>query len=79
MKLTKKHIGGLFTVHGSDGSWAYQLIDVNKGNLLFYVFGSTPSRYESEPDTHTDWQIFKPRKRDAVWDTGAWEQARRTK
>lgn len=79
MKLTKKHIGGLFHVRGSDGSWAYQLLDVKKGILLFYVFGSYPFRYESEPDTHHDWEAFKPQKRDPMWDKGAWEQARFTK
>lgn len=79
MKLTSKHVGGLFDVPGSDGSWAYQLIDIKKGKLLFYVFGSNPSRYESESIRNNDWQIFKPQVRNPRWDTGAWEQARFTK
>lgn len=78
MKLTKKHIGGLFDVRGSDGSWAYQLIDVKKGELLFYVFGSSPSRYEIESNRHTDWQVFQPQPRDPVWDIEGWKTGRRS-
>ena len=35
MKLTKKHIGQIFDVDGSDGSWWYRLLDVKNKRLLF--------------------------------------------
>jgi len=56
MKLTKKHIGQLFDNYG-DGSWMYQLVDVNKkGHLLFWSF--TCDGFVI--DDHTDWQPFVP-------------------
>lgn len=78
MELAKKHIGGLYDCRGSDGSWAYQLIDVKKGELLFYVFGSL-GRYEIDSAKTNDWRPFKPQPRDPVWDLGGWETARRAK
>lgn len=79
MKLTKKHLWGLYDVRGSDGSWAYQLIGVKKGKLLFYVFGSYPPRYEIDQQTYTDWRPFEPQIRDSRWDKTAWDTARETK
>lgn len=79
MKLTKKNIGQLFDVRGADGSWAYQLLDIRKGELLFYVFGSAPARYEIDSQKVNDWFPFKPRKRESTWDIGAWDQGRRAK
>ena len=76
MKLSRKHIGGLYDNSGSDGSWAYQLIDVKKGELLFSVFGSTENRYEIDTNHYADWRRFKPQRRNKNWDTGAWEAAR---
>jgi len=57
MKLTKKHIGQLFDVEGSDGSWYYQLIDVKKDELLFYSLDHRHP-YEIESRSHTDWRVF---------------------
>ena len=79
MKLSKKHLWGLYDVRGSDGSWAYQLIGVERKKLLFYVFGSYPPRYEIESTSETDWRVFKPQPRDHMWDRGAWDTARETK
>lgn len=59
MKLNKKHIGKLFNL-GSDGSWVYQLVAVNKTHLLFYEFDG--HYYKEEKGKHTDWVYFKPRK-----------------
>lgn len=60
MKLTKKHIGGLFDVKGSDGSWVYQLVDIRKGKLLFYAFGGWEITSQRK---YNDWTVFKPVKR----------------
>ena len=79
MKLTKKHIGKLFDCRRSDGSWAYQLLDIKDGKLLFYVFGSFPPRYEIDQQSYTDWRLFKPQPRDPRWDQDAWSLARETK
>ncbi len=57
MKLTKKHIGGLFHIQGSDGSWVYQLVAVKRGWLLFYSFGG---QYYKEKVGATDWAQFEP-------------------
>lgn len=59
MKLTKKHIGGLFSV-GGDGSWTYQLVDVKDGWLLFYGFDC--EYFKERVGEHDDWERFKPRK-----------------
>ena len=77
MKLTKKHLGQLFDNKGADGSWAYQLVDIKKGELLFYVFGSH-GRYEVDSNDFGDWLHFKPQIRPKRWDIGAWETARRS-
>lgn len=53
MRLTKKHIGGLFQTFGADGSWHYQLLDIKDGMNLFY---SSSGRYEIEPNSHSDWE-----------------------
>lgn len=61
MKLTKRHIGGLFTCAGADGSWVYQLIDIKQGWLLFYNFGSANIPYYKEKvGQHKDWFKFVP-------------------
>ncbi len=60
MKLTKKHIGKLFHVAGGDGSWAYQLVDVCKGWLLFYSFNGT--YFKERTGEHSDWLFFTPTK-----------------
>lgn len=75
MKLTKKHIGGLFDVYSSDGSWFYQLVDVKDGKLLFY---SSSDNWEIEFQAkYNDWRIFAPQKRSFSkakikygWETG---------
>ena len=77
MKLAKKHIGRLFDNRGSDGSWAYQLIDIKGRDLLFYVFGSD-NRYEIDTNDYSDWRVFQPTRRDKAWDVGAWYKARRS-
>lgn len=60
MKLSHKHIGGLFHVQGSDGSWVYQLVDVWRGWLLFYGFDG---KYVKEKvGQHNDWERFVPTK-----------------
>jgi len=59
MKLTKKHIGQLFDNRGSDGSWAYILVDVKGGDLLFIVAGDT-RRFEIDTNRYGDWRPFKP-------------------
>jgi hypothetical protein len=57
MRPTKKHIGKLFTIPGSDGSWAYILVSVNRLSLLFY---SIPSgKYWIEDKSANDWKLFK--------------------
>lgn len=77
MILTKKHINGLFDVPGSDGSWAYQLIDVRDGELLFYVLGSN-ARFEIESGKHHDWRRFKPQLK--RWNSAeeGWKTGRRS-
>lgn len=59
MKLGRKHIGQLFDLGSSDGSWVYQLVDVKKGWLLFYTFGGY---FKERVGEHNDWQPFKPLK-----------------
>lgn len=77
MKLTRKHIGQLFDVHGSDGSWCYELIDVKKGELLFYTMSG---RHEIEPATYTDWRPFVPQYHlNKRWVEYGWETARRSR
>jgi hypothetical protein len=77
MRLTKKHIGGLYDVHGSDGSWAYQLVDIKNKELLFHVFGSD-GQYEIEAQSQHDWRPFKPQLRHLNWDIAGWETGRRS-
>lgn len=60
MKLTKKHIGRLFDCRGGDGSWVYQLIDVRKGELLFYSLSAGSWEIDSQKQ-HQDWRQFVPR------------------
>ena len=57
MKLNRKHIGGLFHIDSSDGSWVYQLVDVKDGWLLFYEFDGD---YYKEKAGADDWVRFKP-------------------
>lgn len=77
MKLTKKHIGQLFDIHGSDGSWCYELIDVKRGELLFYGFGG---RHEIEKAGYRDWRPFVPRYHlNKDWIKYGWETGRRAK
>lgn len=65
MKLTKKHIGKLVT-NGDDGSWVYQVVDVKKGYILFYGFGSSAvgedPYYKEQVGKWDDWHLFIPRK-----------------
>jgi hypothetical protein len=56
MKLTKKHIGGLYNTKESDGSWVYQLVDVQDGWLLFYTFNG--KFWKERVGAHKDWQRF---------------------
>lgn len=77
MKLTRKHIGKLFDVHGSDGSWCYQLLDIRKRN---YLFRSLDGRYEIESRRFDDWRPFRPGKVTAAgirfgWKIGRHSQA----
>lgn len=74
MKLTKKHIGGLFDVTGSDGSWAYMLIDIKKGEALFYSIGGD---FWALKNVHNDWRTFEPREFRSKEE--AWKMARREK
>lgn len=76
MKLTRKHIGGLFDNEGGDGSWAYQLVDVKKGWLLFSVVGE-PLRYEADKQIWHDWRPFKSQSPTRSEITRGWETARR--
>lgn len=71
MKLNKKHIGQLFDVNGSDGSWYYQLVDIKGDRLLFFC----NDRYEIDTNKYADWRPFKSRffsKKDVRngWKTG---------
>lgn len=76
MRLAKKHIGKLFDVKGSDGSWAYQLVDVWRTWLLFYDLSGN---YVKEKNGHTDWRYFKPRKPWPIkWRVKGWETAKET-
>ncbi len=59
MKLTKKHIGKLFDVDGSDGSWCYLLVDVKGKELLCYGMNGT---YAICTNKYADWRPFKPQK-----------------
>lgn len=58
MRLTKKHINQLFTVGDPDGSWAYHLVDVKNGKLLFYDVGSGDFLIESQ--FTDDWIPYQP-------------------
>lgn len=79
MKLTKKDIGGLFEIDNSDGSWVYQLIDVKKGELLFYTF-SNQHPHEIEPASYKDWRPFVPAYHlNKRWVKLGWETGRRSK
>jgi hypothetical protein len=61
MKLQRKHIGQLFGLRSSDGSWVYQLVDVKKGWLLFYTFhAGEHSYYKERVNSHSDWIRFEP-------------------
>lgn len=77
MKLTKKNIGQLFDVPGSDGSWCYELIDVKKGELLFHTFGG---RHEIESATrYNDWRPFVPQYYlNKEWVARGWKTGRRS-
>jgi hypothetical protein len=70
MKLTKKHIGGLFDVDGGDGSWCYQLIDVTRKDLLFYKFDG--KYYIEARNKYHDWRKFIPKKFPKTWIKTGW-------
>jgi len=73
MRLNKKHIGQLFDVRGSDGSWFYQLVDVKGSDLLFYCDGN----YEIDTNKYADWRPFgckEHTKKEIVY---GWKTARR--
>lgn len=56
MKLTKKHIGQFVSITGSDGSWAYLLLDIQKDMALFI---SIPwGKLEIEKHIASDWEIY---------------------
>lgn len=75
MKLTKKHIGQLFDVKGSDGSWCYELIDIKGKDLLFYAFNG---RHEIDSNEFSDWQPFVSRyHKNKIWIGYGWQDARR--
>lgn len=77
MKLTKKHIGGLFACRGSDGSWVYQLVDVKKDWLLFYSFSSHISYYKERKGAYSDWMPFESLKPwPKRWLERGWSEAR---
>lgn len=57
MRLNKKHIGQLFDVQGSDGSWYYQLVAVKGNRLLFY----SNDKWEIDTNKYHDWRRFKSR------------------
>lgn len=74
MKLTKVHIGGLFTTPMSDGIWVYQLVDVKKGWLLLY---DLCGEYYKEEMGADDWIKFVPKKHwPKVWIKNGWAMAR---
>lgn len=75
MKLTHKHVGQLFHVQDSDGSWVYQLVDVWRGWLLFYDFHGT---YVKEKiGKHSDWERFVPTKPwPRRWKAWGWQSAK---
>lgn len=78
MKLNKKHIGQLFDVQGSDGSWWYQLVDISRKE---YLFLSGNYRWEIESKSRYDWRPFSPqpykiKKRDVTF---GWKHGRRDK
>jgi len=75
MRLNRKHIGQLFDVHGADGSWVYQLVDIKDGKLLCRVF-SNNYRYEFNTNKYADWRPFKTQlpSRDQV--KNGWESAK---
>lgn len=74
MKLTKKHIGGVFDVRGSDGSWAYVLVDIKGKEALFYSIGGDFWALENKWD---DWRPYKPQEFRTREE--AWKMARREK
>jgi hypothetical protein len=75
VKLTKKHIGGLFDVQNSDGTWFYQLLDVSRCELLFR---DMDGKYEIESRRHSDWRIFTPTKFTAKNVAEGWKTGRRS-
>lgn len=60
MRLTKQHIGGLYTIRGADPDWVYQLIDVRSRWLLFCTFDGY---FYKERTGREDWVPFKPMKK----------------
>lgn len=77
MRLTKKHIGGLFDTDSGDGSWCYELIDIKGEELLFYSYGD---RHEIDSAKYTDWRPFIPQyHRNKKWVGYGWKKARRSK
>ena len=77
MKLTRKHIGKLIYVSGSDGSWAYQLLDIKEGEVLFYDLGG---KFEIAPQhKYDDWAFFKPATDYKKWIEYGWKTGRREK
>jgi hypothetical protein len=75
MKLTRKHIGKLIHVSGSDGSWAYQLLDIKNGEVLFYDLGG---KFEIAPQNkYDDWAFFKPATDYKEWIEYGWKSGRR--
>ncbi len=73
MRLSKKHIGRLFDVQGGDGGWAYQLLDIKKGQPLFRAFDG---RYWVERTPQNDWRPFKPQLPSKAHIRLAWMSAR---
>lgn len=76
MRLSKKHIGQAFDVHGSDGSWFYVLLDASKTELLFYSYEA--ETYEIEPRRHTDWRLFLPKLHTKDDIKKGWQSGRRS-
>ena len=54
MKLIKKHIGQVFEVDGSDGSWWYRLLDIKRGKLLFQ--DNDGNYWVEKQSKHHDWR-----------------------
>ncbi len=73
MRLSKKHIGRLFDVHGADGSWVYQLVDIKNKKLLF---SSLAGKYWTDNASTSDWRPFKPQLPSKDHIQWAWMSAR---